>query len=119
MKCPQNTVDSLIDSIYPRLDQQHHGNAYFLERTILAPRNDDVAVINSMVLSRFMGEKKVFQAADEMVEDPNNEIAKTVPIEFLNSITTSGLSPARLELKLGCPLMILRNLASEQGVRGK
>ena len=69
-----------------------------------------------MVLSRFMGEKKVFQAANEMLEDPNNEIAKTVPIEFLNGITTSGLPPARLELKLGCPLMILRNLAPEQGV---
>src|ERR1700685_4588825 len=69
-----------------------------------------------MVLSRFIGEKKVFHAADEMVEDPNNKMARTVPTKFLNSITTFGLPPARLELKLGCPLMVLRNLASEQGV---
>ena len=69
-----------------------------------------------MVLSHFMREKRIFQAADEMVENPNNEIARTVPTEFLNSITTSSLPPARLELKLECPFIILCNLAPEQDV---
>src|ERR1700748_1495629 len=38
------------------------------------------------------------------------------PIEYLNKINCSGLPLAKLELKVGCPVMILRNLDPIHGV---
>ena len=38
------------------------------------------------------------------------------PVEYLNSINCSGLPLAKLKLKVGCPVMILRNLNAAEGV---
>lgn len=37
-------------------------------------------------------------------------------VEYLNSINCSGLPLHKLELKKGCPVMVLRNLNPEEGV---
>jgi hypothetical protein len=36
--------------------------------------------------------------------------------EYLNSLTSSNLPLSQLKLKIGCPVMILQNLAAAQGV---
>jgi ATP-dependent exoDNAse (exonuclease V) alpha subunit len=38
------------------------------------------------------------------------------PVEYLNSINVSGLPLAKLSLKVGCPVMVLRNLNPQEGV---
>ena len=38
------------------------------------------------------------------------------PVEYLNSINCSGLPLHKLQLKVGCPVMILRNLNAGEGV---
>ena len=38
------------------------------------------------------------------------------PAEYLNSINCSGLPLAKLRLKVGCPVMVLRNLFPAEGV---
>jgi len=38
------------------------------------------------------------------------------PTEYLNSLELSGLSPAKLQLKVGCPIMLLCNIAPKQGL---
>ena len=38
------------------------------------------------------------------------------PVEYLNSINTGGLPPSQLEVKIGVPLMLLRNLESGLGL---
>lgn len=115
MKCPGNSLSSLIDTIYPNVEQPQP-NKYFLDRTILSPRNDEVAHINNEVLKRFPGQSRVFCGADELIKENDTDDEQAYPVEFLNSITTSGLPLAKLELKIGCPLMILRNLAPEVGL---
>ena len=42
--------------------------------------------------------------------------ATLYPTEFLNSINASGLPLARLALKPGCPLMLLRNIDPTNGL---
>jgi ATP-dependent exoDNAse (exonuclease V) alpha subunit len=39
-----------------------------------------------------------------------------VPVEFLNSLNASGLPVANLELKQGCPIILLRNLDNKHGL---
>ena len=38
------------------------------------------------------------------------------PVEYLNSINCSGLPLAKLKLKIGCPVMVLRNINAGEGV---
>lgn len=45
-----------------------------------------------------------------------NEENDRYPSEFLNSLECTGLPPFKLELKVGCPIMLLRNLAPKEGL---
>ena len=119
-KCRENTASSLIDAIYPNIDTpHHHSDKYFSERIILSSMNKDVKVLNSTVLDRFPGPSRVFHSADfiplsEQIGEGDPML--NYPVEHLNDINTSTLPLAKLEVKLGCPVMILRNLDQSRGV---
>ena len=59
-----NTVQSLIQAIYPGIHQIIASNLnqdqWFCDRTILCPRNDEVDEINECILDKFPGELKTF-----------------------------------------------------------
>jgi hypothetical protein len=117
--CRENTIESLIETIYPGIT--YHippTDQYFAECTILASRNDDVDCINTDILKQFPGEIQTFLSADT-IKNNNGEGGQDVlmyPVEYLNSINCSGLPLHKLELKKGCPVMVLRNLNPEGGV---
>src|SRR5712671_3244350 len=52
-----NTVDDLINCIYPHICDAVPPSQYFLDHLILAPRNTDVDQLNSAVLSKLPGEE--------------------------------------------------------------
>jgi hypothetical protein len=115
MKC-RGTVENLLWAIYPQL-QAHHDDQYFLDRTILCPRNDDVDFINRFALAQFPGEEKIFYSADSVVEEGGVDAQEMLySVEYLNTLQPAGLPLYRLALKKGCPLMLLRNLAPADGL---
>ena len=72
-KCTENTVDSLISTIYSGVnDLPHPPDHYFAQRTILTSRNDDVDDINEKMLREFPGEEKSFLSADSVKETNEN-----------------------------------------------
>ena len=38
-----------------------------------------------------------------------------IPQEYLNTLSPSGMPPHQLKIKVGCPVMLLRNLQPQQG----
>jgi ATP-dependent exoDNAse (exonuclease V) alpha subunit len=73
--------------------------------------------INEKMLSDFPGETKEFLSADSVKENNDNGEGQLLyPVEYLNSITCSGLPLHKLQLKVGCPVMVLRNLNPAEGV---
>ena len=113
-RCPENTVASLINTIYPGINQLPIPDAYFAERTILMSCNNDVDDINEEMLELFPGEERVFMSADSVKDNGEEELLYSV--EHLNSINCSGLPLSKLKLKVGCPVMIFRNLNPGEGV---
>ena len=115
-------LDAFVAEIYPDIGSNPPPPAeYFLNRTILAPRNSDVDDLNNKLLSLMSGEEQVFHSADSVVQEAgaNDETAdpvNTFPVEFLRSLTASGLPPGELHLKPGCPLILLRNLSPTRGL---
>jgi ATP-dependent DNA helicase PIF1 len=112
MRLPQNDIQNLVDIIYPGIDHGHMSDQFFLERTILSPKNDAVDQLNHNILHRFPGEESIRVSVDKV----NNDNSHIYPIEFLNSLNASGLPLAHLALKPGCPLMLLRNLDPANGL---
>ncbi|KEP45929.1 putative ATP-dependent DNA helicase PIF1 [Rhizoctonia solani 123E] len=111
--------DALIDKIYGDLSNPHHVNDEYLRgRTILTPRNDDVIILNKKILTRFTGQSQVFQSADKVIYEAgvDDERLGTLSTEYLNSLNSGSVPLSKLELKVGCPVMVLRNLARAQGV---
>src|SRR5271156_5841064 len=116
MRCG-NTVNDLINAVYPGIDTGGKYDQYFLDHTLLCCKNDDVNDINQQILSQFPGEEKVLMSADSVtLECGADADFNPYPVEFLNSIQVSGLPLSHLKLKKGCPLMLLRNLDPDNGL---
>ncbi|VDP46694.1 unnamed protein product [Heligmosomoides polygyrus] len=82
------------------------GNSDFWELAILTPRNVDALRMNDYVPDR---DKVVFLSEDEaIVEHPSD--ALNFPTKLLNKITPTGMPPHALNFKVGCIVMVLRNL---------
>jgi len=117
--CAENSVDSLIDAIYPGIHIPNHPDQYFSERIILSSMNKKVNELNATVLAKFPGPVRLFPSIDFI---PNSERLGeddpllNYPVEYLNEINCGTLPLAKLELKIGCPVMVLKNLDAANGV---
>src|SRR5260221_14500953 len=112
------TILPLIQHKSPTIQSNPHpAPAYFINRMLLAPRNEDVHVINHKIIDMFQAsptETRVCQSADSaIIRDSESD---QIPVEFLNAINISGLPVSKMTLKVGCPVMLLRNLSTKDGL---
>ena len=112
------TLSDLIDYIYPDVACiPPPSPEYFLDRAILSPRNGDVEDINHTILEKLHGDKRIYLSADTILQaDGTQDPHASVPAEFLRAMPISGMPPGELRLKVGAPIIIMRNLAPDQGV---
>jgi ATP-dependent DNA helicase PIF1 len=83
-----------------------------ISSAILCPTNEDVDSINEIATKLLPGAVKEFLSADAIVKDSNTTL---YPTEFLNTINPP-VPPHKLSLKVGQPIILLRNLASNMGL---
>ncbi|KAG5531645.1 hypothetical protein RHGRI_026313 [Rhododendron griersonianum] len=112
-------LNELLLRVYPQLDATNTSTPTFLtERAFLYARNDDENAINGTVLNIFPRNRYTYLAADKMSEDDgmDRSISNRYPNEYLNSLDPTGLPPFKLELKVGCPIILLRDIAPKDGL---
>jgi len=103
---------TLIDIIFLDLNANMADKDYITTRAILSTRNDWVDMINMKMIDMFQDSETVYHSFDSAVDDPHNYY----PSEFLNSLTSNGLPPHVLKLKLGCHVILLRNIDPANGL---
>ena len=113
-------LESLISKVFPDLDNNYNNENinyidYIKNRAILTTRNEDVDDINTKILNIFPGEAQEFLSADS-IEDKDSVHQNLYPIEFLNILTPSGAPLHKLILKIGVPIMLLRNISPTEGL---
>jgi len=116
---PQHMVcEDLAEEIYPGIrDNGWKEDQYFLDRSVLACTNDSVMELNLELLNLFPGAEKTLLSADSVVlEDAAENEYQPYSVEYLNSLVSSSLPLAHLKLKVGCPIMLLRNLDASKGL---
>lgn len=87
--------------------------ASLVSKAVLTPTNAFVAEVNNFMLQKFPGEYVDYISIDTA---PSEDDALNLPPEFMNSLECGSLPPHKLRLKIGSPVMMLRNLAPMQGV---
>ncbi len=96
---------------------------YFMQRSILAPKNTDVDEVNNAILESLSEESHTYLSANSLT--PTEEGASVAtgvsmdslyPVEFLDTLQFSGIANHELELKVGVPILLLRNLNQSIGL---
>ena len=89
---------------------------FFAKRALLSIQNETAADINIQILSTLRGEMHEFYAIDTAVTTDGGILADQLNPEFLATLNPSGLPPTKLQLKIGAPIILLRNLNPRQGL---
>ena len=107
-----NSIDELIEKVLPDIEEGYLDKYYVSKCAILTPKNENVDKINEMIMDKFPGIGNTYLSADTVAED---DLCNAYPTEFLNSITLSGMPPHSMTLKVGAPVILLRNLRAGPG----
>ena len=107
---------NLIDSVYENFQENFNKAHYLCDRSILAVTNEQVNSINEKIFSTIPGEKHEYPSSDTLILNETVQDANQYPPEYLHSLDANGTPPHLLELKIGCPIMLLRNLNPSQGL---
>lgn len=75
-----------------------------------------MADFNEKILDKIPGDLHQFFATDSADINEGDNQREKIPGEFLNSINSSGLPSSILKLKIRTPIILLRNLYSQQGL---
>lgn len=100
-------LNTLITSTFPDITSNYTNKSWLPERAIVTLRNEVVDTINETILQEIPGEIRCYKSIDTTVDE--NE-ATLYPTEFLNSLQHSGIPQHELKLKVGAPIILMRNL---------
>ncbi|GJS87280.1 hypothetical protein Tco_0769916 [Tanacetum coccineum] len=91
---------------------------YFQDRAILAPTHEQVDKVNERMLAKLPGREKICYSSDSVsdVDIDFNFNESLYSTEFLNTIKMSGIPHHKLVLKIGAPVMCLRNIDQRGGL---
>ncbi|GJY45174.1 DNA helicase [Tanacetum coccineum] len=108
----ENGITNLIKFIYDDDTLQYPTPQKLQEKVIVCPKNEIVDIINAKVMSKIPGKAHIYTSYDETLPygHDGGEIEMLYPKEYLNTLSFAGLPPHRLELKIGTPIILLRNI---------
>lgn len=113
------TVDALLDAVFPwREVRDGVDMTYFTGRAIMTMLNDYLQELNEAALNRFPGDTRTLYAHDEAELDvgDGDTVFDQMSREYLASLNPAELPPSVLRLKVGAPVMLIRNLLPEAGL---
>ncbi len=101
------SIEVLKTSVFPNIRHHFNDHKWLCERAILASKNNSVNAINLQIQQQLPGEDGSYKSVD-IVVDVNAVVQYST--EFLNSLEPSEMPSHNLVLKIGSPIMLLRNL---------
>ena len=107
-----------MESTYPSFRDHIDDLKYLQERAILAPTLEAVEAINDHMNSLNASEGNLYLSSDSACQtDANVDLLNDVHTpEFLNGIRCSGVPNHEFHLKVGTPVMLLRNIDHSMGL---
>ena len=114
-----SSIEGLISKVYPPsfLAAAIQQPQLLYKTAILTTRNDTMDELNNLILNAMPGHATVLCSAD-VVEENNSEDNEVYQVtsEYLQTLNPSNLPPARLSIKVGCIVMLIRNMNPKAGL---
>ena len=109
------TIAALIDETYGRLDasESEAQQIRLLKHAILTPKNADVRSVNSVAIEKLAGTGTTYESINSVVDERH---ACHYTEEYLQSLEINNFPAHKLQLKIGAPIMVLRNIDPLNGV---
>lgn len=101
------STNELCNKVFPNLKTEYKNKKWLSERAILASKNTVVEALNESLIQQIPGECKIYKSINKAVHEQEE---CDFPPELLASLKPLGLPPHMLSLKVGSPIMLLRNL---------
>lgn len=109
-------TEDFYNHIFPNAEMQFPPTDFFTHRAILTTRNDTASIINNIIFQTFRYEEPAqsFELVDscDSIYDPHHPVTD----EFLKSLLPHGFPQSVMKLKIGVPIMLLRNINTSKGL---
>ncbi|GJT77618.1 DNA helicase [Tanacetum coccineum] len=110
-------LSKLINFIYDKSTLHTPSATTLQQKAIICPKNETADIINLKVLAMVPGESTIYMSQDEATPTGDGaKIEMLYLIEHLNTFKLSGFPPHQLELKVGAPVMLLRDVNIADGL---
>ncbi|CAH9137148.1 unnamed protein product [Cuscuta epithymum] len=111
-------IEAIVKITYPNFEMHCNDVSYLNSRAILAPTIDERDMINDYMLGLTPGEVKTYLSSDSASSsDSDSALLQEIHSpKFLNTIKCSGVPSHELKLKVGAPVMLMRNIDHSSGL---
>ncbi|XP_042003866.1 uncharacterized protein LOC121752843 [Salvia splendens] len=109
---------TIISTIYPSYMNHEELSNCLHDCAILAPTLEVVDEVNQFMMSLDQSHGRVYLSSDSISNSnlTSNGLAEIHSVEFFNKLKCSGTSNHELLLKVGTPVMLLRNIDHSNGL---
>ncbi|XP_041999843.1 uncharacterized protein LOC121749330 [Salvia splendens] len=109
---------TIVSNVYPSYMNPEDLISCLHGRAILAPTLEVVDEVNQFMISLDQSPGRVYFSSDSISKSDftSNGLAEIHSVEFLNSLKCSGTPNHELLLKVGTPVMLLRNIDLSNGL---
>ncbi|XP_019150494.1 PREDICTED: ATP-dependent DNA helicase PIF7-like [Ipomoea nil] len=116
--CGEDPISTIVYSTFPMFHSGHRDHEYLKDRAILAPTLDVVDTVNEYMTDYNNAEGRTYLSCDSVCKSDSNVdmLADLHTSEFLNGLRCSGVPNHSLTLKVGSPVMLLRNIDHSLGL---
>ncbi|XP_031120252.1 ATP-dependent DNA helicase PIF7-like [Ipomoea triloba] len=113
-----NDIATIVESTFPGFKEGGCQLKYISNRAILAPTLDVVNAINEYMTDLHVADSKTYLSCDTVCKSDagNGILADMHTLEFLNGLKASDIPNHSLTLKVGSPVMLLRNIDHSMGL---
>ena len=103
--------NDIVNATYPDFQAKFNDSKYLEEMEILAPTNEVVEDINNYMIDLINVDEETYLSANSICKASTNILDQDVmyPTELFNSLKYPGILNHKLRLKVGLPIMLLRN----------
>nr|GEV39210.1 DNA helicase [Tanacetum cinerariifolium] len=108
----ENGITKLINFIYDEHTLLHPTAKDLQDKAIVCPKNDTAYVINAKIMNMLLGHNTTYISNDEVMPygHDGGEVELLYPTEYLNTLNFASIPSHELNLKIGTPIMLLRNI---------
>ncbi|KAL6626309.1 hypothetical protein ACP70R_030035 [Stipagrostis hirtigluma subsp. patula] len=111
-------ISAITNTVYDAFDSSYSSVPYLAQRCVVCPVNAVVDEVNDFMIQKVPGCEKEYLSYDKIansMEQPS-DFETLYPPEFLNSIVLNNYPQHRLCLKVGVPIVLLRNIDQSLGL---